>query len=347
MTTPMMTPAGWYPDPSLRHEYRYWNGTTWSSHVSDGGLTATDPELRPPTSPSGAPTVGPRAAACPELTAPAGPGWAAAQSTMATTPLPMPHGAYGQSQGQTALSTPSPPPATARTRPGRWAIPLVAIIAVLAVIAGLVIWAPWASKVPASSEVYQQMRNSAAAAKSVHIKGAFIENGKRLQIDVAGDRAGTNTRVIVNDGTGAVEILTVKGRFYLKADTAYWTKNGSAAIAKVAAGKYVTVPAAAEAGMDNLKVGTLLDKILARDMSTADKLNTKVEEGEIDGVSVYRMTDKVGSNGSKIYVSADGRARLMRIEGPKSQGSLNFTEWDSVVPVSAPPVDQVVELPRF
>ena len=107
------------------------------------------------------------------------------------------------------------------------------------------------------------------------------------------------------------------------------------------------LPAAAEAGMDNLKVSTLLDKILAKDMSTADKLNTKVEEGEIDGVSVYRMTDKVGSNGSKIYVSADGRARLMRIEGPTSQGSLNFTEWDSVMPVSAPPADQVVELPRF
>jgi len=100
MTTPMMTPAGWYPDPSLRHEYRYWDGTTWTSHVSDGGLTATDPELRPPTSPSGAQTVGPPATAAPQLTAPAGPGWVAPQSTMATTPLPMPQGAYGQSQEQ-------------------------------------------------------------------------------------------------------------------------------------------------------------------------------------------------------------------------------------------------------
>jgi hypothetical protein len=136
---------------------------------------------------------------------------------------------------------------------------------VLAVIAGLVIWTPWASKVPASSVAYQQMRNSAAAAKSVHIKGAFIEKGQKLQIDVAGDRAGTNTRVIVDDGNGVLEILTVNGRFYLKADAAYWTKNGSAA-AKVAAGKYVTVPAGSAAGMDVFKVGTLLDQILAKDM---------------------------------------------------------------------------------
>ena len=132
-------------------------------------------------------------------------------------------------------------PATAHPRRGRWTVPLVAIVAVLALIAGLVIWAPWANKVPASNVVYQQMRSNAAAAKSVHIKGAFIEKGQKLQIDIAGDRAGTNTRVIVNDGTGAVEILTVNGHFHLKANAAYWTKNGSAAIAKVAAGKYLAV----------------------------------------------------------------------------------------------------------
>jgi len=327
-----------------RHEYRYWDGTTWSSQVSDRGLTSTDPQLRPPTSPAVGPTVGPLAGPGPALAAPAGPGSAVPQSTMPmpTLPtMPMPPGPQGQSPEQVAMPTPTP--TAARTGRGRWAVPLVAIFAMLA---GLVIWTPWASKVPASSVVYQQMRNSAAAAKSVHIKGAFIEKGQKLQIDVAGDRAGTNTRVIVDDGNGAVEILTVNGRFYLKADAAYWTKNGSAA-AKVAAGKYVTVPAGSAAGMDVFKVGTLLDQILAKDMSNVQKLNTQVEETEVDGVSAYLMTDKIGGDGSRIYVSADGQARLIRIESPKGEGSLNFTEWDAVAPVSAPPADQLVELPRF
>jgi hypothetical protein len=31
------------PDPSGRHELRYWDGTQWSEHVSDRGETATDP----------------------------------------------------------------------------------------------------------------------------------------------------------------------------------------------------------------------------------------------------------------------------------------------------------------
>jgi hypothetical protein len=34
---------GWQPDPTGRHEYRYWDGTNWSDDVSDGGVTSNDP----------------------------------------------------------------------------------------------------------------------------------------------------------------------------------------------------------------------------------------------------------------------------------------------------------------
>jgi len=36
-------PAEWAADPTARHEYRYWDGNTWTSHVSDAGVTGTDP----------------------------------------------------------------------------------------------------------------------------------------------------------------------------------------------------------------------------------------------------------------------------------------------------------------
>jgi uncharacterized protein YxjI len=39
----MSHPAGWYPDPTSRHELRYYDGTAWTDHVSDRGVTATDP----------------------------------------------------------------------------------------------------------------------------------------------------------------------------------------------------------------------------------------------------------------------------------------------------------------
>jgi len=200
-----------------------------------------------------------------------------------------------------------------------------------------------------ASELFDQLRKSGAAAKSVRIKGS-ITNGSitnkavKVKVDIAGDRAGKNMQAIVNDGTGDVEILTVGGQTYLKADTAYWTKNGSAAVAKLAAGKYIKVPAGSAAGMGGLTVGTLLDQIFAQDISTAGKLNATVKKTQIDGVAAYLMTTKL--DGTKIYVAADGTAHLLRVEGTKSaQTRLDFSEWNAVTPPSPPPADQLVDLP--
>ncbi len=34
---------GWLIDPTRRHEKRYWSGSAWTEHVSDGGVPGTDP----------------------------------------------------------------------------------------------------------------------------------------------------------------------------------------------------------------------------------------------------------------------------------------------------------------
>ncbi len=36
-------PPGWLTDPSGRHEQRYWSGSEWTEHVSDGGVPSSDP----------------------------------------------------------------------------------------------------------------------------------------------------------------------------------------------------------------------------------------------------------------------------------------------------------------
>jgi hypothetical protein len=43
LAQPPAVPAAWAPDPTGGHELRYWNGTEWTSHVSDGGVQSTDP----------------------------------------------------------------------------------------------------------------------------------------------------------------------------------------------------------------------------------------------------------------------------------------------------------------
>jgi hypothetical protein len=34
---------GWYPDPTGRHEWRYFDGQVWTAHVADQGQASLDP----------------------------------------------------------------------------------------------------------------------------------------------------------------------------------------------------------------------------------------------------------------------------------------------------------------
>ena len=53
----MSTPSpGWKPDPTGRHEYRYWDGQDWTDDVSDDGVTSVD-ALDAAAPPGGEPTA--------------------------------------------------------------------------------------------------------------------------------------------------------------------------------------------------------------------------------------------------------------------------------------------------
>ncbi len=76
----------WRPDPQGKHELRWWDGTTWSDQVADGGVVSTDPL----TSPGSGATV-----AIPTATPPPAPG------TPAGAPPPI---------GVPVAGSPAPPP---------------------------------------------------------------------------------------------------------------------------------------------------------------------------------------------------------------------------------------------
>lgn len=39
---PPPAPPGWYPDPTRRHECRYWSGTVWTRDVADRGIPGVE-----------------------------------------------------------------------------------------------------------------------------------------------------------------------------------------------------------------------------------------------------------------------------------------------------------------
>jgi uncharacterized RDD family membrane protein YckC len=78
----------WHPDPTGRHQYRWWDGQQWTDQVADHGVIGVDPVLAPgPTAAAGtpvAPTAPWTASGPPVAAAPAG-GYAAAPVMYAAT----------------------------------------------------------------------------------------------------------------------------------------------------------------------------------------------------------------------------------------------------------------------
>ncbi len=44
----LVAPSGWYPDPSGRHERRYWHDGRWTEHVGNGGRRSAEATTRAP-----------------------------------------------------------------------------------------------------------------------------------------------------------------------------------------------------------------------------------------------------------------------------------------------------------
>lgn len=40
LTSPVA--ANWFADPRMRHQLRYWDGTSWTGHVADNGIVSRD-----------------------------------------------------------------------------------------------------------------------------------------------------------------------------------------------------------------------------------------------------------------------------------------------------------------
>jgi hypothetical protein len=57
VTRTTVAELGWYPDPSGRHEKRFYDGTRWTDHVADGESIGVDPIQPPPASTAQQPLV--------------------------------------------------------------------------------------------------------------------------------------------------------------------------------------------------------------------------------------------------------------------------------------------------
>src|SRR6476646_3119969 len=129
-STPGSGPAGWQPDPTGRHQYRYWSGSAWTDNVSDSGATSVDPY-----SPSGPPSAVP-----PTQSMPTSPPTAGMPLTPVATPGPA--GPTFTPPGGPPVGGPPPAAAAGGTGGGSSKAPFIigAVVVVALLVAGFLLF---------------------------------------------------------------------------------------------------------------------------------------------------------------------------------------------------------------
>lgn len=195
-------------------------------------------------------------------------------------------------------------------------------------------------------EAFSKAKERALALKSAHIIGDVKMGTGETRLDIAGQTDGSNQRLqLTHPDFGTMEVLTVDGKTYMKADTKFW-ESQAPGMGSMFTGKYVLVPASKTGGLSDVKIEGLMKQVFEGPSASAmASKTTPVGETNVSGTPAYVITEGAGE--AEMVVSADGQANLMEWRGtPKEPGLIRFSELDSVAPFSAPPSSDVMSFPE-
>jgi hypothetical protein len=181
------------------------------------------------------------------------------------------------------------------------------------------------------------------AAHSVKLSGTITDNGKIVRIDLGFFRSGAVGGSIGGQFTGSssisLDLIVTGGAAYLLVNKQYFNSvlrlgGVPASACATLCGKYLKLPARQFKSFD-------LNGLTNHTFDPKIKLSGTVTTSTINGQPAYRLSDTVGNY---LYVAKNGTHYPIEITRPGS-GTVVFSEWNSVPPISAPPASRIVSLP--
>ena len=188
---------------------------------------------------------------------------------------------------------------------------------------------------PSVASLIRSMKAGFASARSVRESGDLPIHGHSDGINVvmfrSGDMSGT-----IRAGSTTIKFLRVNGTTY-----EYVTKKLFSAIrvsqhipasaCALICGKYLKVPAA---GFSNLSLPRMAAST-QREVQVPSAV-PRIRSVTYRGQAAYELSD----NGLRIYLAAIGTPYLLGLVD-HNLGTLNFSEWNAVPPVSPPPASKI------
>jgi len=195
------------------------------------------------------------------------------------------------------------------------------------------------SKDPTVGQLWSSFQTSLAAAKSMRIAGTLHIDKKAATVDLSGTCDGSNGRSTITMDNQNLEVTTVSGTYYVKANGAYWRAHGMAPAQIIEIGsRYL---ATTDAAMGQFNVSSILGSLKTTEPIT-DGMGVIAEKSSLTGRPVYLFSVRTRDGRMTIWVTDTAYTLLrLRFESPDGTDELTFSEWNAPVSYQAPPPAQI------
>ena len=177
-------------------------------------------------------------------------------------------------------------------------------------------------------QVAADAADALASASAVHMVGTGVYEGKPMTMDL--HLQGTDVSGSVTMAGQPLGLLSAGGKTYMQATAAFWkSQQVPSSIAKKLDGRWVLVPADAGSPFEEFSAPKLADQLRQADSGQT------VTKGSYQGADVVVITE---SDGSTTQVAGTGTPYPLHVEDKGTEpGTLTFSDYGIVVPITAPP----------
>jgi hypothetical protein len=203
-------------------------------------------------------------------------------------------------------------------------------------------------------QIVQKSVANLKAASSVRISGQVVSSGQTIAVDLTDVAAkgcqGTiglaapatsSTKAV----SGTADIVEVDSIVYMKLSNSFFTSAGlPASEFSQVSGKYIKLASGSNlASFAQLCNPSTLSTAFSKEDTGFAKAGTATVNGQ---PTLAFKQPKNPSNGT-VYVSEAATPQILRIAGPASQGSIDFSDYNAPATITAPPASQIVDGSKF
>lgn len=202
-------------------------------------------------------------------------------------------------------------------------------------------------KAPTAKDAWNTAQDTLGTYKSLKMTAKGTDDGKPLEMSVEGTVDGKTQHITGKQGSGSFEMITVGGKTYMKANSAYYDQSSGTsstdtdkAMGKAMADKWVEIPSSTTSELA-LTQSFIKDMRDDSDDDSKKLLSDKatVTDDSVDGKDAWKITSE--DKKLSVWVSQDDKRDLLKasgMEGSKkdSMSEVTFGDANKSFDIKAP-----------